>query len=233
MEINNFFSLSLFCGAFITIVCYLIGDRIQKKVKSPFFNTLLFAIILVIAILKAGSISYDSYMFSAKYVSYFLTPATICLAVPLYEKRALVVKYFSAIMSGILVSVTANIFVIYLFSLLFSFSHLQYVTFLPKSITTAIGLTLAEEIGGIPNLTVVAICTTGITGHIIAEPLLRNLLKIKSPVAVGIAIGSTAHALGTSKAIEMGEAEGAMSGLAIVLTGILTVLLVPFAVSFI
>ncbi|MEG1641782.1 MAG: LrgB family protein [Synergistaceae bacterium] len=223
---ESLFVNSLFFGTFLTAFCYVVSMSISKRLNSPFFNTLLFSVFLVILILKVANIKYETFMSGAQYVSYLLTPATICLAVPLYEKRALVKKYFFAIFTGIFVAVSANVFAIYIFSLIFSFTHLQYATFLPKSITTAIGISLAEEIGGTPNLTVVAICITGITGHIIAEPLCK-FLKINEPVAIGVAIGASSHALGTTKAIELGETEGAMSGLAIVLTGILTVAILP------
>ena len=123
--------------------------------------------------------------------------------------------------------VISSISSVLVLSSLLGLSHLQYVTFIPKSITTAIGMGVSEELGGMANITAVAIIITGIIGNIIAEPLCR-ILKIEDPIARGIAIGSSSHAIGTTKAMEIGETEGAMSGLAIALAGLLIVVLAPF-----
>ncbi len=152
-----------------------------------------------------------------------LTPATICLAVPLYKQVELLKKHYKAVIAGISTGVLSSLLSVLLLALLFRFGHEAYVTFLPKSITTAIGISVSEELGGFVSVTVVVIVITGVLGNIFAEKFLK-LLKIEEPIAKGIAIGSSSHAIGTAKAMEMGSIEGAMSGLSIVVCGILTVI---------
>ena len=154
---------------------------------------------------------------------YLLTPATVCLAIPLYEQVQALKKNLFAILVGIGSGVIASLSSILAFSSLFKFSNEMYLTILPKSITAAMGMGVSEELGGIPSLTVPIIIMTGITGNIIAEFVCR-VLRIKEPIARGIAIGSSSHAMGTAKAIEMGEIEGAMSSLSIAIAGVMTVL---------
>ena len=154
---------------------------------------------------------------------YLLTPATVCLAIPLYEQVQALKKNLFAILVGIGSGVIASLSSILAFSALFKFSNEMYLTILPKSITAAMGMGVSEELGGIPSLTVPIIIMTGITGNIIAEFVCREL-RIKEPIARGIAIGSSSHAMGTAKAIEMGEIEGAMSSLSIAIAGVMTVL---------
>ena len=156
-------------------------------------------------------------------LGWFLTPATVSLAIPLYSEVDRLKKNIKAIMISIFVGSLTSMGCILIMSLLFGFSHAQFVTFLPKSITTAIGMSVSEELGGIVPITVAAIVITGILGNVIAESLLK-LFKIEDPVAKGLAIGTSAHAIGTSKAMEIGETEGAMSSLSIVVAGIITVI---------
>lgn len=227
----DFLHVSAFFGIFISLLGFLIGGLIKSFLKSKSFNPLLFTIIFVISALTLFGIDYDTYAKSADFLGYLLTPATICLAVPLYERRELVRRNFPAIAVGIFMGVFSSAVSVWALSLLFGFSHVQYVTFLPKSITTAIGMGISEELGGMPNLTAVSIIITGIIGNIAATPLFR-LLKIEDPIAVGIAIGSSSHAMGTVRAMEIGETEGAMSGLAIALAGLLTVAAAPLFAFF-
>ena len=177
---------------------------------------------LVIAALLVCGIGYGTYNESASWLSYLLTPATVCLAVPLYQQVDLLRKNSRAIICGIVGGALSGMTTVLLLALLFGFSHEAYVTFLPKSITTAIGMGVSEELGGIVSVTVVSIIVTGVLGNIMAEKVLA-WLKIDEPVAKGIAIGSSSHAIGTAKAMEMGVVEGATSGLSIVVSGILTV----------
>ena len=145
------------------------------------------------------------------------------MAIPLYEQVQALKKNLFAILVGIGSGVIASLSSILAFSALFKFSNEMYLTILPKSITAAMGMGVSEELGGIPSLTVPIIIMTGITGNIIAEFVCREL-RIKEPIARGIAIGSSSHAMGTAKAIEMGEIEGAMSSLSIAIAGVMTVL---------
>ena len=228
---NDLFLSSATLGVVISLLFYEIGLQLRKKFDSPFVNALLIAIVLTICFLLVTRVEYSSYMHSAQYLSYLLTPATVSLAIPLYEKIKLLKENLLSILISILAGCIASLSSILLFSVLFKFSHAEYVTFLPKSITTAIGMSVSEELGGNTSITVAVIIITGIFGNIIAESFLK-LIKVKQPIARGLAIGTASHAIGTSKAMEMGEVEGAMSSLAIVISGIITVVLANLFVLF-
>lgn len=214
---------SVYIGVLISLASYALGVWLRKKIGLSFFNPLLVSIILVILFLSVSGISYSTYAESADYISFLLTPATICLAVPLYEQFKLLKKNWKAVVAGIVSGVVSSLVCIFLMALLFRFDHQTYVTFLPKSITTAIGMGVAEELGGYVSLAVVVIVITGVLGNVIAEAVLK-LFKIEEPIAKGIAIGSSSHAVGTAKAMEIGQIEGAMSSLSIVVCGLLTVI---------
>ena len=217
---EQFFINSVFFGAVISLVAYEIGLLIKKKFKLAILNPLLLAMLGVMAFLVIFKVDYDHYNEGAKYISYLLTPATVCLAVPLYEQLTLLKKNFKAVLVGILSGVVASL--VLGFSVLFGLNHEQYVTLLPKSITTAIGMGVSDELGGIVTITVASIVITGILGNVIAEGVCK-IFKIQHPIARGLALGTASHAIGTAKAMEMGEIEGAMSSLAIVVAGLLTV----------
>ena len=210
----EFFEHSVFFGVSLSLLAYGLGVVLQKRFRLALFNPLLLSVIVTILVLVTAHIDYEVYYAGAKYLSYLLTPATVCLAVPLYEKFALLRSSWRAMLTT-LCSVLA-------LSLAFRLSHEEYVTLLPKSITTAIGMGVSEELGGYVTLTVAMIIITGILGNVIAVAVCR-VFRITEPIAKGVAIGSAAHALGTAKAIEIGEVEGAMSGLSIVVAGLLTV----------
>lgn len=214
---------SVYIGVLISLASYALGVWLRKKTGLSFFNPLLVSIILVILFLSVSGISYSTYAESADHISFLLTPATICLAVPLYEQFKLLKKNWKAVVAGIVSGVVSSLVCIFLMALLFRFDHQTYVTFLPKSITTAIGMGVAEELGGYVSLAVVVIVITGVLGNVIAEAVLK-LFKIEEPIAKGIAIGSSSHAVGTAKAMEIGQIEGAMSSLSIVVCGLLTVI---------
>jgi len=213
---------SVFLGVFISLGSYMLGTWLKKRTGWALMNPLLISIILVLAFLLLTGTSYDSYMKGANIISYLLTPATICLAVPLYQQVELLKKNHKAVVAGILSGVLASLCSILIFAVIFHFDHASYVTFLPKSITTAIGIGVSEELGGYVPVTVVSIIITGVLGNIFAEQFLK-LIKVNDPIAKGIAIGSAAHAVGTARAMEMGEIEGAMSSLSIVVCGVITV----------
>lgn len=219
----EFFAESTSFGAVISILAYWIGTLIQKRWKYAIFNPMLIAIILIILFLTVLGIDYDVYNRGAEYITYFLTPATVCFAIPLYEQYERLKKNWRALLTGSLAGVLASLTSILLLSILFGLTHEQYVSLLPKSITTAIGIALSGELGGIPTLTVAAIMITGVFGNICARALCR-LFRIREPAAVGLAIGAAAHAIGTVLAREIGEEEGAISSLSIVVCGLLTVL---------
>lgn len=220
---NDVIEESVFFGAVISLLCYGLGAVLHNKTKLAVLNPLLIAIIAVIILLVIGNIDYDTYNSGAKYISYLLTPATVCLAVPLYEQTELLKKNLKAVAAGIISGVLTSLLCITVMAVIFGLSHEEFVTFLPKSITTAIGMGVSDELGGFVNLTVVVIIITGILGNVIGKFVCR-IFKITEPIAVGIAYGSSAHAIGTAKAMEIGEVEGAMSSLSIVVSGVLTVI---------
>ena len=195
---------------------------IKRKFRLAICNPLLISIALTIAVLVLTGVDYGTYNESAKYLSYFLTPATVCLAVPLYQQLEQLKSNWKAILGGILSGVLTSLVTILVLAKLFGLGHAEYVTLLPKSITTAIGMGVSEELGGYVTITVAVIVITGVFGNMIAEAVCR-LFRIREPIARGIAIGSAAHAIGTARAMEMGEIEGAMSSLSIAVAGLLTV----------
>ncbi|WP_312700627.1 LrgB family protein [Sedimentibacter sp.] len=225
--INN----SVYFGVAISLISYIIGLMIKKKFRYSILNPLLVSIIIVIVILTTFNIEYDAYNNGAKYISFLLTPATVCLAIPLYQQLDSLKKNFRAIMISILTGTLSSLVGILVLSVFFKFTHEIYASLLPKSITTAIGIGVSEEIGGIPTITVVAISLTGITGNVIGENVCR-LFRIKNPISVGLAIGTASHAVGTAKALELGETEGAMSSLSIAVAGLITVVLAPVFANF-
>ena len=220
--IGDFLSEAVFLGVCITLGSYVLGMYIKSKWKLAIFNPLLLAIVFTIIFLFVTRMPYDIYYEGAKYVSYLLTPATVCLAIPLYEQLEPLKKNVRAILIGIATGVLTSLVSVLVLAMIFQYDHKTYVTFLPKSITTAIGMGVSEELGGYVAITVAVIIVTGIIGNMIAETVCC-LFHITEPVAKGIAIGSASHAIGTTKAMELGEIEGAMSSLSIVLSGILTV----------
>ena len=213
---------SMFFGAFLSIGTYLLGMMIKRKFRLAICNPLLISIALTIAVLVLTGVDYGTYNESANYLSYFLTPATVCLAVPLYQQLEQLKSNWKAILGGILSGVLTSLVTILVLAKLFGLGHAEYVTLLPKSITTAIGMGVSEELGGYVTITVAVIVITGVFGNMIAEAVCR-LFRIREPIARGIAIGSAAHAIGTARAMEMGEIEGAMSSLSIAVAGLLTV----------
>ena len=215
-------SASAYCGVVLSLGTFFLGGWLKKKLKWRFLNPLLLSILFTLGFLLAFGVDYDSYYEGAKYLSYLLTPATVCLAVPLYEQFEALKKNWRAVLAGILAGVAASLLSILAMAVLFSLEHEEYVSFLPKSITTAIGMGVSEELGGYVPVTVAVIIITGVLGNVIAEPVLR-LFRIREPVAKGIALGTASHAIGTARAMELGEVEGAMSSLSIVVSGILTV----------
>lgn len=221
-------SESMYFGFVLSLGAYLIGAWLKKKLGWAILNPLLVAVVLVIAVLLAFRIDYGVYNNSARYISYLLTPATVCLAIPLYKQLELLKKNLVAVAVAITSGVLASAVSIFAMSLAFGLSHEHYVTLLPKSITTAIGMGVSEEAGGIVTITVVCIIITGIFGNIFAETLFK-LIKVKHPIAKGLALGTSAHAIGTAKALELGEIEGAMSSLSIAVAGLMTVVVVPLA----
>ncbi len=214
---------STFFGVTVSLLTYMFGMWLKKKLKFGFLNPLLISIVLTIIVVVACHMDYDTYYEGAKYLSYLLTPATVCLAIPLYEQLQQLKRYWKAIFAGILSGVLTSLGCVLFMAILFGLTHETYVTLLPKSITTAIAMGVSEELGGVVSITVAVIIVTGVLGNVIGE-LVFKLFRIHEPVAKGVALGTSAHAIGTSKAMELGEVEGAMSSLSIAVAGLMTVL---------
>lgn len=218
-------------GITLSLLAFEAGTIVFKKTKSPFFNPMIVGTSIIVLILLYFNIEIENYNKGASFISFFLGPATVVLAVPLYNQMSLLKSNSIAIISGILAGCVASIISVVALSKLLGIDEQLLLTLIPKSITTPIGIELSKQIGGIPSLTVISIVIAGNTGYI-AAPYICRLFRISDPVAKGIAIGTSAHALGTTKAIEMGEVEGAMGGLAIGIAGIVTVLIVPVLLKF-
>lgn len=219
---SEFLCESTYFGVLVSLCAYGLGTWCKKKTGFGWCNPLLISIIVTILVLLGCGIDYETYQAGAKYLSYLLTPATVCLAIPLYEQFEQLKQNNIAILVGILAGVMTSLVTILALAVILGFDHQEYVTFLPKSITTAIGMDISEELGGIVPITVTVIILTGVLGNVLADGLFR-LFRIKEPIARGVALGTSSHAIGTAKAMELGEVEGAMSSLSIVVAGILTV----------
>lgn len=219
-------------GVTISLLTYMLGMYLKKRFQSGLLNPLLLSIAASIVILLAANIDYEAYNAGAKYLSWFLTPATVCLAIPLYEQLELLKKNWAAVAAGIVSGVLTNMVTVFALAMLFGLNHQEYVTLLPKSITTAIGMGVAEELGGYVTITVAVIVITGVLGNILGD-LVCKVFGIHEPIAKGLALGTSAHAIGTAKAMEMGEVEGAMSSLSIAVSGVLTVACASFFAGFI
>lgn len=224
---NDFFENSLYAGISLSLISYFLGVTLKKKYKLGIFNPLLISIIITISVLVVADIDYEAYNHSASMLSFFLTPATVCLAIPLYEKLEILKKNVKAVIVGILSGVITSLATVYALSKIMGLDKREYVTMLPKSITTAIGMDLSKELGGYVTITVTVIVITGVLGNITGEFLCR-LFGIKESLSKGLALGTSAHAIGTSKAMEIDELAGAMGGLSIAVAGFMTVLLANF-----
>lgn len=213
-------------GIILTLSAFEFGKAIYRKWRFPMLNPLAIAIFIIIIFLLRFNIPYEAYFKGGSIIKFFLGPSTVVLAVPLYKHLDELKEYLFPIIAGVIAGSGACIVSVILLGKLFALDRTLMISFVPKSITTAIGIELSRSIGGSPSITVIGIIITGITGAIIS-PYVCKFFNIKNRVAKGIGIGTSSHAVGTTKAIEMGEIEGAMSGLAIGLAGIVTIFLAP------
>lgn len=228
---NSFFEESMFAGVVLSLLAYGIGALLKKKFKLGIFNPLLISIVISILVIVVGKIDYNTYNESAKYLSWLLTPATVCLAIPLYEQWNLLKKNHKAVVVGLVAGTITSLTTVLILAILCGLSHEEYVTLLPKSITTAIGMGVSEELGGYVTITVAVIIITGVLGNMFGE-IICKIFKITEPISKGLALGAASHAIGTAKAMEIGEIEGAMSSLAIAVSGLLTVVLASIYACF-
>ncbi len=222
---KEFLKTPLF-GILLSIVAFEAGILMNRKTKLALCNAFLISILLVIGFLKGFHISLQSYNIGGDIISFFLGPATVILAVPIYKQFKLLKANLLPALVGIFVGCLTAITSIIGFSKLFKLQEALCASLVPKSVTTPIGIEVSKEIGGIPAVTVAAIVITGIVGAVLA-PIVCKVFHIRDKVAVGISIGASSHAIGTTKALELGETEGAMSGLTIGIAGLITVFLAP------
>ncbi|MBX4264855.1 LrgB family protein [Clostridium estertheticum] len=213
-------------GVISSLIAYEIGLYIKKKGRLSIFNPLMIAVIILILFLTKFHIKYEDYNKGGQIISFFLFPATVALALPMYKKFVLFKENATPILIGIFSGAISGFISVVFLSKLFGLTDVLIKSLMPKSITTPIGIALSKQLGGLQSITVVAIIITGIIGSI-GGPFLYKIFKINDKVALGIAMGASAHALGTARAMEIGEVEGAMSGLTMAISGVVTVLLYP------
>ena len=228
---SEFMQNSAYAGVTISLISYAIGAKLKRKFGYGFLNPLLISIIVTIIVLISCNISYETYNEGAKYLSWLLTPATVCLAIPLYEEWELLKNNAKAVLLGVFAGVITSLVTVFVLAKMMGLSHANYVTLLPKSITTAIGMGVSEELGGYVTITVAVIVITGVLGNIFGE-LICKIFRIKEPISKGLALGTAAHAIGTAKAMELGDVEGAMSSLSIAVAGVITVVFASLFASF-
>lgn len=228
--LQGFLDQSQYWGLVFSIAAYLFACWLKEKTRLAILNPLLVSAAIIIVFLVGVGEDYTVYNQGASYLSWLLTPATVCLAIPLYKQLHLLKKHGAAVALSITAGVITSAVSIFLMSRILGLTHIDYVTLLPKSITTAIGMGVSEEAGGIVTLTVMSIILTGVIGNVLGEIIL-HLTGVRHPVAKGLALGTSAHAIGTAKALELGEIEGAMSSLSIAVAGLMTVIAVPFAAN--
>lgn len=226
----EFLQNSAVWGILLTVIGYGLGFFINKKTGKAWCNPLLLGILFVILILSLTGIPYEDYKASNAPLQYLLLPATVCLAVPLYENLSRLKGRFLAVLAGILAGVITSLGSILLMAWLLSMNRELTATLIAKSVTTAIGIDVTQTLGGMVPLASAVIILTGITGNLIAVGVCR-LFRIKDPVAKGVAIGTASHAIGTAKAFEIGELEGSVSSLSVAVAGIITAVLAPIAIN--
>ncbi|WP_161879379.1 LrgB family protein [Alkalibacterium sp. MB6] len=224
-------STNPFFGLFLIFFFYLLGTMLHKRWPNPLFTPLVFSIICIILLLLLLNIPYENFNEGGRFVNMWITPATVALAIKLEKNFDYLKKYYGAILSGIALGVVFHTIILVIMSILFRFDSELVATLFPKSVTTAIALGVSESLGGIVSLTVAIVVFTGVLGTIVGPPIFA-LFNITDPVAQGVALGSGSHAMGTAKAIELGDVQAAMSGLSIIITGIIIVILAPFLMGF-
>ena len=231
-EISDFLSKSTSFGLCISLISYWIATLIYKKTKFFLFAPLFVSCAFIITFLLVMKIPYESFFEGSKFLYYLMTPCTVALAIPLYRQFSKLKDNAPAIILGIIGGILANAFFIFFFCSLFKINRTEYVSILPKSITTPIGLALCNQNGGIESVTILLITIAGNMANIFGI-IFCKIFRISEPVAQGVACGTSGHAMGTAKAFEMGEIQGAMGGLSIAVCGLLTVVILPFFVDLI
>lgn len=214
-------------GVALTLISYEFGKYIQKKTGIKILSPLITASLLIIAILLLTGIEYENYERGASIISFFIGPATVSFAIPLYKNLHILKEKFIPIMLGILGGLILGLLSAYGLSKLFGINDNITISMFPKAVTSAIGYAISKMVGGLPEVSLVLIVVAGVTGYLVG-PLILRILNINNPVIKGISLGANSHIIGTAKAMEIGEEEGAMSSAAITIAGLIMVFLVPF-----
>jgi len=216
----------------VTFLAFRAGQLVQSKLKSPICNPILIAVVLVLAFLSVTGMELPAYQSGMTFISWLMTPATICLAVSMYEQYQVLKKNTPMILVGVTAGAISCLVMVLLFSLAFDFDRELTVSLLPKSVTTAIGVPLSQMAGGLPSITTAAIILTGITASVLG-PTLCKLFRLTDKIAQGTAFGTAGHVIGTAKATELDPLTGAVSSLSLVVAGLLTAIMLPILVNFI
>ena len=216
----------------LTLIAFLLGQKLQKKLKSPLLNPILVAVVIILLFLAVTGLPVSDYKSGMNSLSWLLTPATICLAVPMYEQFQILKKSLPMILAGVAAGAVSCLIMVAAFGIIMGFEPILTVSLLPKSITTAIGVALSEMTGGMTGVTTAAIVFTGIFASILG-PAFCRLFRLTDPVAQGVAFGTAGHVIGTSKANELSPLTGAVSSLSLVVAGLLTAVILPLFVNLI
>ena len=224
-------SISLF-PMVLTLLCYQIGLWCQKKWKNPIFNPILIGMLLVIGVLLVTGVPNEHYQAGTARMTWLLTPATVCLALPLYEHVKVLKKSLPAILTGIAAGTITSLVFVFFLCRVFGLDRTLTVSMLPKSVTSAFGMALSEQNGGIGALSTASIVITGVIGSLVGS-LLCKLFRIKDPVAQGVAFGTASHVGGTTRALELGDLQGAVSSLSLAIAGLMTTILFPLVMVFV
>lgn len=223
------FDGSIFFGFALTLAAYQVGVWVKARTGSSLANPLAIAIALTIVLLVVTGIDYEHYASGARYLTYFLTPITVCMAIPLYEQLSVLKRNWRAILAGIAAGVAANCAAVLLLAIVLGLDRAEYISLLPRTVTTPIGIGLSAEFGGYPPISAAAITFAGVFGNALADKICA-VARITDPAAVGLAIGTSAHGLGTARALEIGDVEGAISSLSVVVAGLMTAAVMPLFV---
>ena len=226
-QISEFLSNSVSFGFFITLTIFVASCWLYNKTKFVLLSPLLVSSAAVIIVLVVFRIPYEKYLDGADFLYYLMTPVTVALAIPLYRQFQKLKENAIAILLGIISGILSNALFVLAICIVFKIGHNEYVSLLPKSITTPIAVAITNQNHGLEAVTILMVSIAGNLCNVFAIFFCR-IFKITEPVARGVACGTSGHAMGTSKALEMGDVEGAMSGLSIAVCGILTVIILPF-----
>lgn len=225
----EFLQSSQYFGVALTLAMFMLAVLLNRRFPSPFTTPLFLATIFVVIILLLLRVPYSTYNASARYITYFLVPVTVCFAVPMYRQLPVLRRHMVPILIAMLVGVVASVFSVGIICIVFGLGDIVAKSLVSISVTTAIAIGITQRLGGVVALTVSAVIVTGILGASVSDVICK-WLRLRSPIACGLAIGNASHAAGTAKAMEMGAIEGAMSSLAIVISGLMTAIVAPFAI---